>query len=382
MESLFGSAATSVLKKAQKSNMLKKLHEGSCSFYASVGKISKELPVFYNPEMKLNRDISILLLKSIPDKDLRVLDLLAGSGIRSIRFIKELPTSKINELHINDQSAEAVELIKKNLKLNKVQAKVFNKDANELLVRSNGFDYIDVDPFGSPNPFLDNAIKRLSRKGILAVTATDTSALCGSFISACKRKYWAAPVRNYMMHETGIRILIRKVQLVAAQYDKALEPIFSHSTRHYMRVYFRCIKSKTAVDKILNNHKYLLFCNKCLEIIVHPQNKEICCKKSMAWAGPLWTGQLWDRKLLLSMLKKLDKDNPEVMNLVSTIHAESKIDVPYFFSTPVICRHLKKSCPKQELILKAGKSTQTHFSLDGIRSKINIKKLKKIIQAL
>ncbi|MCU0373510.1 MAG: ATP-binding protein, partial [Ignavibacteria bacterium] len=42
-----------------------------------------------------------------------------------------------------------------------------------------GFDYIDIDPFGSPCPFLDAAIKRLSRGGILAVTATDTSALAG-----------------------------------------------------------------------------------------------------------------------------------------------------------------------------------------------------------
>lgn len=373
---------TSAQKKALRNNMLKKLQEGSCSFYASVGKISKELPVFYNPEMKLNRDISILLLKSIPDKNLRVLDLLAGSGIRSARFIKELPASKISELTVNDKNKEAVKLIKKNLKLNKIQAKVFNKDANELLIKSNGFDYIDVDPFGSPNPFLDNAVKRLSRKGILAVTATDTSALCGSFIGACKRKYWAAPLRNYMMHETGIRILIRKVQLVAAQYDKALEPLFSHSTRHYMRVYFRCIKSKTAVDKIINHHKYLLFCNKCLKIIVHPQNKDTCCKKSMAWAGPLWTGQLWDRKLLLSMLKKLDKENSEAMNLVSIINAESKLNIPYFFSIPLICKHLKKSCPKQELILKIGESAQTHFSLDGIRSKRDIKKLKKFIQSL
>ncbi|MBD3303663.1 tRNA (guanine(10)-N(2))-dimethyltransferase [Candidatus Woesearchaeota archaeon] len=362
--------------------MLKKLQEGSCSFYASAGKISKELPVFYNPDMKLNRDVSILLLKSIPDKDLRILDLLAGSGIRSARFVKELPASKIKDIVVNDKSSEAVKLIRKNLKLNKVNAKVFNRDANELLIQSSGFDYIDVDPFGSPNPFLDCAAKRLSRKGILAVTATDTSALCGSFILACKRKYWAAPVRNYMMHETGIRILIRKVQLIGAQYDKALEPVFSHSTRHYMRVYFRCAKSKTAVDKMISKHKYLLFCNKCLDISVHPQNRKICCKKSMAWAGPLWTGNLWDRRLILSMLKRLDRDNPALLNLLSTINTESKIGVPYFFSIPLICRNLKKSCPKKEEILKIGKTAQTHFALDGIRSKKDIKKLKKFIQAL
>lgn len=378
-----------VQKKVQKKNksILKKLQENSCCFYASVGKVSKGLPVFFNPEMKLNRDISILLLKSIPEKQLRILDLLAGSGIRSIRLLKELPTSKIKEITVNDSNEKAIKLIHKNLKLHKLKAKIFNKDANELLIQSEGFDYIDIDPFGSPNTFLDNAIKRLARKGILAVTATDTSALSGSYINSCKRKYWAAPIRNYMMHETGIRILIRKVQLVAAQYDKALVPIFSHSTKHYMRVYFRCSKSKTAVDSILSKHKYLLFCSKCLAITTHPQNKNICCKKSMIWAGPLWTGQLWDRKVIISMIKKLDKDNPELVNLINIINAESKINVPYFFSVPLICKNLKKSCPRQDEIIKKVKksgfaSARTHFVLDGIRAKIGINKLKKIIKSL
>ena len=383
MASLRGSAAISAQKKAlRKSNMLKKLQEGSCFFYASVGKISKELPVFYNPDMKLNRDISVLLLKSIPENDLRILDLLAGSGIRSARFAKELPASKIKEITINDSSAESVKLIKKNLALNKAKANVTNKDANQLLVESEGFDYIDIDPFGSPNLFLDNAVKRLSRNSILAVTATDTSALCGSYISACRRKYWAVPLRNYMMHETGIRILIRKVQLVAAQYDKALVPVFSHSTRHYMRVYFRCTKSKTEVDKIINSHKYILFCNNCLEILVHPQNKDVCCKKNMVWTGPLWTGQLWDKKLAAQMLKNSDKSDKEIHTLLSIISKESSISLPFFYSVPVICKKLRICMPKQDLILKKSGSVLTHFSLDGIRSEIKVNKLKKIIQAL
>ena len=184
------------------------------------------------------------------------------------------------------------------------------------------------------------------------------------------------------MHEAGIRILIRKVQLVAAQYDKALTPIFSHSTKHYMRVYFRCVKSKTAVDNVLSNHKYLFFCGKCLKIKTHPQNKEICCKKDMAWAGPLWTGQLWDKKLTAKMLKNADKKNKELHKLLEIINKESKISQIGFYSIPVICKKLRISLPKQELILKKIKAAQTHFSLDGIRSKIEINKLKKIIKSL
>ena len=373
--------------------MLKKIQEDSCFFYAPVGKISKALPVFYNPDMALNRDISILLLSSVSNKNLRILDLLAGSGIRSLRFIASLKKGKIKELTVNDSSKKAVETIKKNLSIkrnpnpNKIKPDILNKDANELLIFSEGFDYIDIDPFGSPNPFLDNAVKRLSRDGILAVTATDTSALSGSFINACQRKYWATPLKNYMMHETGIRILIRKVQLVAAQYDKSLVPIFSHSTRHYLRVYFRCSRGKIKADKILSSHKYLLFCKNCLTVKTSKQNKDICCKKKMIWAGPVWTGQLWDKRLASRMLKKADKSNKDLFKLLDIISKESRISQVGFYSIPVICKKLRKSLPKQELILekikKAGyNAAQTHFLLDGIRSNIEINKLKKIIKSI
>ena len=88
---------------------------------------------------------------------------------------------------------------------------------------------------------LDSAIKRISRNGILAVTNTDTAALTGTYPKACIRKYWSMPKRDYMMHETGLRILIRKVQLVGMQYEKALYPIFSYFKDHYFRIFFQCV---------------------------------------------------------------------------------------------------------------------------------------------
>ena len=100
-------------------------------------------------------------------------------------------------------------------------------DANLFLLKSSGFDYIDIDPFGSPNPFLENAVVRLSREGILAVTATDTSGFTGTYPKATKRKYDSRPIKNEIMHETGIRILIRAVQLFGSRHDKALIPIYS-----------------------------------------------------------------------------------------------------------------------------------------------------------
>ena len=193
------------------------------------------MEVFYNPVMSLNRDVSVLLLNSVDKKNMQIADPLAASGIRSIRFLKELGKDKINRIYINDFDKNAVKSIKENLILNKIKYKnnkkmtIENEDANLFLLKSTGFDYIDIDPFGTPNPFLDAACKRLAREGIMAVTATDTSALAGTYPQACIRKYWAVPKKDAIMHETGLRILIRKIQLVGAQYEKALNPIFSYS---------------------------------------------------------------------------------------------------------------------------------------------------------
>ena len=343
-------------------------------------KISKEMQVFYNPIMGLNRDISVLVLNSISKKDMQIADPLAATGVRSIRFLKELTKNKIKTIYINDCDKNAVKLIKENLKLNnvkyknnkkiiiksdrikasgKLKNKVFlgNDDANLFLLKSAGFDYIDIDPFGTPNPFLDAACKRIARGGILAVTATDTSALCGAFPKACLRKYWAMPKKDTMMHETGLRILIRKIQLVASQCDKALTPIFSYSKEHYMRVFFRSDKGKGKVDEILKQHGY---CNE---------------------AGPLWIGNLWDKKLANRIYKntlknKTFSNNKELINFLKIIKEESKINSVGFYDLHDICeknkiKHLQKKDRIINQIKKLGyQATDTHFKWEGIRSNI------------
>ena len=330
-------------------------------------KISKKLPVFYNPIMKLNRDISVLLLNSIPDKNMQIALPLAGSGVRGIRFLKELSKNKIKSIAFNDY--KTLSDIKKNLKLNNLEKdkriKLYNADANVFLLQSKGFDYIDIDPFGTPNPFLENSITRLARKGILAVTATDTAALAGSSEKACIRKYWAKPMRNELMHEIGIRILIRKVQLIGAQNDKALTPIFSYSKDHYYRLFFRCEKGKQKVDSLLKNHKYLLYNPKTMKREVSEHNY----KKNYQYTGPLWAEQLWDKKLVSKMYKNCDKSNKKLSDLVSIIKEECKIGTVGFYDLHKIAKLKGKEVPKIETILNKN-TTRTHFLGWGVRTQL------------
>ena len=360
-------------------------------------KISKEMPVFYNPVMKLNRDISVLLLNSIEKKNMQIALPLAATGIRGIRFLLELKKSKIMNLSFNDKSSEAVKLIKSNLKLNKIKLnkkiKISGLDANLFILNSKGFDYIDIDPFGSPNFLLDSAVKRLAREGILAVTATDTSALCGTYKNACLRKYSGKPLRNEFCHELGLRILIFKIQTISAQHDKALMPIFSYSREHYFRAFFECIKGKKKVDEIMKNHGYILYCKKCLfrKNADSIFNDEKCplCKSKLDYAGKLWLGQLWDKKLATKMNQEARKNNnKELIKLMQIINNESKINSAGFYDIAKVIKHNKlKNVPKKDSLInkikKAGfKVAETHIRPNSIRSNIELKKLIKLIKKI
>jgi tRNA (guanine26-N2/guanine27-N2)-dimethyltransferase len=337
-------------------------------------KISKELPVFYNPVMKLNRDISILLLNSLGKKDMQIADPLAGSGIRGIRFLLELKKGIIKNITMNDLSGNAAAEISRNLKLNRIKTggkniRLSNEDANLFLLKSTGFDYIDIDPFGTPAPFLDAAITRISRDGILAVTATDTAALAGSSRNACLRKYWAVPMRNELMHEVGIRILIRRVQLIGAEHEKAITPIFCYTDQHYYRLFFRCEKGREKVDEILKEHKYLLYNKNTLErkLVEDVFNRE-AKEKGWVYAGPLWTGQLWDSALAEKMFSSCNPCDQSMLNLLEIIKEESKIKVVGFYDLHSIARISKKSLPKIDSIVKKGVISRTHFLGWGIRT--------------
>ncbi len=344
------------------------------------GSVHAGMEVFYNPIMASNRNISILLLNSLPNKNMKIADALAGSGIRSLRFLKELKPGKIKELHINDQKENFPAVFEGNLKLNKIKSnkiKVHSEDASLFLLHGTGFDYIDLDPFGSPNPFLAAAVARISRNGVLAVTATDTAALTGTYFKVTKRKYWSTPLKNYLMHEIGLRILIRKVQLQGMQFDKALIPILSYHKEHYFRAYFVSARGKELCDEIIKQHKYLLFCHKCLNFELSNFNCGKCsCGNNFVFAGPLWSGKLFDSKLVAKMAK--ENPFPEEQKFLDLLKEESTIDVPGFYDLHALAHVYKSNPPQMEIALKKLKAARTHFSPNGIKSEKNIAELRKL----
>jgi tRNA (guanine26-N2/guanine27-N2)-dimethyltransferase len=342
--------------------------------------------------MKFNRDVSVLLLNNVGVKNIQIADIMAGSGVRSIRFLLELKKSIIKNITVNDYDEHFVDNFRKNLRLNIVKKTkdilISSDDANMLLLKSKGFDYIDIDPFGSPNNFLDLSVVRLSRGGILAVTATDTAPLSGTFPDTCQRNYWAKPLRNSLMHEIGLRILIRKVQLVAAQHDKALVPIYSYFKDHYNRIFFLCTKNVKDINALLAQHKYFLYCKRCMTFQLSEYNNVKCPRctehdEQMVYAGPMWAGRLCDAQLTDRMcINNNCEDNARFLDVIMQ---ESKLGFVGFYEIHELCKHYKKAIPNFEVLMQKMTDmgylvSRTHFTPLGIKTNMPFEELIKAIE--
>ncbi|MBR9700738.1 hypothetical protein GOV11_02635 [Candidatus Woesearchaeota archaeon] len=361
---------------------MKELQEGATSFVTdSSDKISKEMPVFYNPVMKLNRDLSLLVIASM--KSPRIGLPMEASGIRAARILNEIIAPGIvtpKMLSINDLSKEAISLAKKNVAR---QQGIFpseritfsQTEASLFLKQSRGFDYIDIDPFGTPNPFLDATVTRIARNGIIAVTATDTSALAGTYPNATKRKYWATPCRCWAMHEIGLRILIRKVQLVGTQHDKALIPLLSVSADHYYRIFFRC-EGKSQVKDVLSKHSHIQVNEKKMSIKISENSTD---------PGPLWIGPMHDKEFVQSLInigRKLNISTfHDSLELLGVIKDECKIESLGFFETNTLSALMKITPIKREkwLELLGKHGCRTHITPMGIKSDLSFSELSKLV---
>jgi tRNA (guanine26-N2/guanine27-N2)-dimethyltransferase len=284
-------------------------------------KISKELTVFYNPLMKLNRDISLLVIKSYFEKPIKFCDPMVASGIREIRFLKTIP-EMFEKLVLGDISKTAIKNVKKNFKLNKVSLKkvsLINTNALNT-ISSEFFNFIEIDPFGSPVPFLDIACQRIKHNGILSITATDTAALCGTYPKTTLRKYGIKVIKTHFHEELGLRNLIAYCQRQGAKYEKALIPILSYSKDHYFKIFFKVEDSRTSSLQILKELRYIKWDKKTQDVTIN----EFEDKDSL---GKTYIGPLCNKNFLKEVLSniKLIKEVKKPKDLIEKLLDEIEI---------------------------------------------------------
>jgi len=367
-----------------KNTIFEKINEGTTELFVHINKEKtkgpglkeKNIP-FYNPSMELNRDLSILILEDLINenkKTIRVLDGLAASGIRGIRFANEI--DKDFSIYINDWAKESYDLIRKNIKKNNLKnICASNKNLNVLLSEEK-FDYIDIDPFGSPVYFFDSAIRSIKHNGIIAATSTDTAALCGVYPKVCIRRYDAIPFYCICMKELGIRILIASLARTAIRHDKGILPIISYVTDHYFRIYVKIFNSLTSVNETIKNIKFL------------DKNSQIGLDKTNKNIGPIWTGNIEFRKIFINLRDILNKKKLGTKNILWSfldILEEESVAPMFYYTSDSLSKHFNKSTPKKKAIFEFLKENNycvnnTHFDQVGFKTNANLNIIEKMFK--
>ncbi|PIA29292.1 hypothetical protein AQUCO_06100065v1 [Aquilegia coerulea] len=336
-------------------------------------------------------------------KPAKVLEALAASGLRALRYAREV--EGISQVIALDNDKVSVEACKRNIKFNgsvacsKVEAHLADARVY-MLTHPKEFEVVDLDPYGSPSVFLDSAVQSVSDGGILMCTATDMAVLCGGNGEVCYSKYGSYPLRGKYCHEMALRILLACIESHANRYKRYIVPILSVQMDFYVRVFVRIFTSASAMKNTPLKLSYVYQCVgcdsfhlQCLARTVSKTNNSVrylpgygpvvpqeCsdCGKKFNVGGPIWSAPIHDQEWvssILSNVKSMKERYPayDRISAVLTTVSEELPDVPLFLSLHNLCATLKCTSPSavifRSAVLNAGyRISGTHVNPLGLKS--------------
>ncbi|XP_061172654.1 tRNA (guanine(26)-N(2))-dimethyltransferase-like [Saccostrea echinata] len=340
-------------------------HQGTNSTVKNEGKGSLDS----EDQIKSSENEDALVAGKCYDKGLRVLEGLAASGLRSVRFGLEIPGVK--EIVANDFDKSAVEIIKKNIELNKMEHLIKANYGDAAMVmyqnreKENRFDVIDLDPYGSPHLFLDAAVQAVSDGGLLCITCTDAAVLCGNTPETCHSKYGSVSLRTKYCHEMALRIILRSVESHANRYSRYTEPLLSVSVDFYFRVFVRVYSGQGKVKRSLSKLSTVYHCVGCgsfqLQRMGHmiptkgvgnykytagngPVVKESCenCGFRYTVGGPVWAEEMHYPDFVQRVIDSVEKEKEKfktakrIVGMLSVIKEELH-DIPFYYTMDGLC---------------------------------------------
>ncbi|KAL8161166.1 hypothetical protein V2J09_012655 [Rumex salicifolius] len=334
----------------------------------------------------------------------RVLEALSASGLRSLRYAREV--EGLGQIVALDNDEGAVESCRRNIKFNGpvACAKVESHLADArvyMLTHPNEFDVVDLDPYGSPSVFLDSAIQSVADGGMLICTATDMAVLCGGNGNSevCYSKYGSYPLKAKYCHEMALRILLACIESHANRYKRYIVPVLSVQMDFYVRVFVRVYTSAIAMKSTPLKLAYIYQCTGCDSFHLQPLGRAITKDKSVKYlpgsgpvvpqqcsdcgwkynmGGPIWSAPIHDQEWVTSILAdvKANKDRypayERIVAVLTTI-SEELPDIPLYLSMHNLCAVLKCTSPSaivfRSAVLNAGyRISGTHVNPLGMKS--------------
>jgi tRNA (guanine26-N2/guanine27-N2)-dimethyltransferase len=335
---------------------------------------------FYNPRNKFVRDLGVLAA-AVYKQDhgsLKVLDPLAGCGVRSLRYYLE---SNADYLWVNDGNYQLNSTIQQNLSLAIAPEhfQITHQDAHRVFFRCyqerDYYDLVDVDCFGSAVPYLNTMLWATKIGGLMYLTCTDGRTLTGHPPEKTVQAYNAIARSHPAIQEQALRLLIGATQQQTATKGLGIEPIFSLFTGQTYRVMLRLV-SKPQLTA--NNYGFLTYCHHCGNYQTfswHKLNKVGCtCQEpAITVSGAMWLGKLHDGQQLKRFQTLAQEWNwQKIVKLLNLMQGEINFP-PYFYTLGEIGNRGKLDLPKRSHLILAlqdrgYQAAATHISPAGIKT--------------
>ncbi|XP_067666800.1 tRNA (guanine(26)-N(2))-dimethyltransferase-like isoform X1 [Haliotis asinina] len=327
---------------------------------------------------------------------IRILEGLAASGLRSVRFGLEIPGVK--EVIANDFDKNAVGFIDKNISKNKLTDLVRSNcgDAAMVMYQHKGlkdrFDVIDLDPYGSPSVFLDSAVQAVRDGGLLCVTCTDMAVLCGNSCETCYSKYGSVSLKAKFCHEMALRIILQSIESAANRYSRYIQPLISVSADFYVRVFVKVFTGQAKVKQSVTKLAYVYHCSGCGSHVLQklanktptkgdnykftpalaPSAQPVCdhCGFKQHIGGPIWADPMHNIGFLAKVIQRVSSNqdlfntSERILGMLSMMSEELE-DVPLYYTLDEVCNVLHCTAPSivqfRSAVLNAGyRASLTH----------------------
>lgn len=259
---------------------------------------------FYNSSMALTRDLTVLAARAFePSGRPEFLDGLAATGARGLRVANEADGWLVT---LNDRSRRTAEIAEANAEALGLgeRAVVRAMDLNALLAGST-WPFVEIDPYGSPVPFLSLAVRAVEDGGILALTATDTTALHGVKAKPGRRRYLGEPPSRDApgWKAAASRYLVGSIVREAARFDRAVSPLLVHHHKHAIRAYVRVERGADAADRALGRLEEIVLCPTC-----RTWDRQACACGEGRPTGPYEMAPLHDPAFLEALEVEVDDE--------------------------------------------------------------------------
>jgi tRNA (guanine26-N2/guanine27-N2)-dimethyltransferase len=316
-----------------------------------------------------------------------VFEAFSATGLRSIRYAAEVPN--LFPIIANDMDEAAYETIQQSISLNaNVQDRVFANlgEATDVMYKhrlgASQLDIIDLDPYGTAAPFVDAAIQSVKHRGLLCVTSTDMRSLAGVQGGICFARYGSVPCTwpKAYRNEVGLRILLNFLQQTASRYGKYVEPLLAVFIDFYVRVFVRVHESGLEAQRAIQHQAYVYACNSCPSYFLQPlgaiknygeANEKVvcakgppveqqdcpCCHSQLSLHGPIYTGPIYQSKVVEQLLHQLETDPKwsylpckDRLRGFLTVLGHECADIPLFVDSNDMSKLLRTSPPPQAAI--------------------------------